>query len=113
MASPNVSLVSCDSAAALVYSVATGQITRAGAAGAGSNQQDLHCLTAVQRQTLAPHAPGLTMSLCNGLPDAQQQFQYNPSTGALRQKGSECIADYPGTLSYRDCCIALCTAAVV
>ena len=101
-ANANVSLVSCNSAAALLWSQATGQIKshRAGRT---------LCLSATQRTQHDPRHPTLTISACAPSPSDSQQFQFNPATGALRQKGRQCIAEWPSDLiSYRDCCIAVC-----
>jgi hypothetical protein len=98
----NATLVPCDSNAAFAFDVPTGRITLR------SNGQDV-CLTAVQRQQTDVVAPVLTVSACVDTPADSQQFQLNPATGALRQKGSHCIAQISGTtLNYRDCCIARC-----
>jgi hypothetical protein len=97
----NVTLVECGSAAALMYDVSTGRLTPR------SNQQ--HCLTAIQRQQNDAALPKIAVAPCVAIPDESQQFQFNPTTGALRQKGSHCIAQVADTaLAYRDCCIALC-----
>jgi hypothetical protein len=40
---------------------------------------------------------------------SNQQFQWNPQTGALRPKGSTCVAGFAGTVNeYRDCCLSVC-----
>ena len=101
---PAITLVACGSADALLYNATTGQISPQGRAG----QQ---CLAAVQKQQTATAAPGLILTACGGLPNDSQQFQFNPSTGALRQKDSSCIAeDADNVLNYRDCCVAFCEA---
>ena len=45
---------------------------------------------------------------CAAIP-TNQQYQFNPQTGALRPKGSSCVADFKGTVNqYRDCCLSVC-----
>jgi hypothetical protein len=105
IANSNVSLLPCSSQSALVYDVATGRITPA--TTESSTQQ---CLTALQRQQHDSGPTQLAMQRCAGAPDDSQQFQWDPSSGALRQKGSQCIAKYPDNTAYRDCCIAVCPA---
>ena len=95
----NASLVSCDAATALRWDQATGRI----------QGRDSMCLTAVQRQQHDARHAALAVQACAPTPSDAQQFQLNPATGALRQKGRQCIAQWPlDLLDYRDCCIALC-----
>ena len=98
-----IALVACESELALVYSLATGRISPR---GDGSR-----CATAVQRTFNDTAAPTMVLSACAPIPSETQQFQYNPSTAALRPKTSSCIASSQGEatrVQYRDCCIALC-----
>lgn len=99
----NVSVVACGSGQELAYKEATGQIITPG--GGGQN-----CLTAVQKsQAYGAGPPQIVVAACQAIPSESQQFQYNPDTGALRQKGSQCIATFDGgVLNYRDCCVAVC-----
>jgi hypothetical protein len=99
-------LLPCSSGAALVYDVSTGQITPATTAGPAQQ-----CLTAIQRKQHDSGSAQLVMQNCADLPSDSQQFQWNPSSGALRQKGGQCIAKYDeDNADYRDCCIAVCSA---
>ena len=96
----NVGLVGCGTASVLRFDESSGQIKTPDLAS---------CLTAVQKMQHDTHHPALTMGTCVPIPSDSQQFQFNPSTGALRQKGRQCIAQWPQDLiGYRDCCIALC-----
>ena len=104
-AGANITLVPCGSSSALVFDEPTGRITP-------TSPTATACLTAVQRQHVDPAPPPLAFADCSELPNSAQQFQWNPSTGALRQKGAHCIAAFPSDVAqYRDCCIALCAAA--
>ena len=104
---PNVTVVQCGTDGALRYNRSSGQIVTAGAAPV---QQ---CLTATQKpETYGAGPPTIIVADCGKLPSEAQQFQFNPDTGALRQKGSHCIAEFAtGIMMYRDCCIALCAYA--
>lgn len=94
----NVTLVPCDSSSVLTFDVRTGRVLLA-----------TMCMTAMQRERHDMSLSLLELTPCAPLPSDSQQFQFQPQTGALRQKGSECIAEVPGTtLNYRDCCVALC-----
>lgn len=98
-----ITLVACGSESAFVYSATTGRISPR---GNGS-----HCATAVQRTFNDTAAATMVLSACAPIPSETQQFQYNPSTGALRPKASSCITTSQGEatrVQYRDCCIALC-----
>jgi hypothetical protein len=45
---------------------------------------------------------------CAAIP-TNQQYQFNPQTGALRSKGSKCVAGFKSTVNqYRDCCLSVC-----
>jgi hypothetical protein len=62
-------------------------------------------MIAVQKEATDEHAATVKVAPCNGA----QRFQLNPNTGALRSKGSECVASFTGAIvQYRDCCIAVC-----
>jgi hypothetical protein len=103
VSTPALGLVACDSPSALVYNVATGQLSPRGARS--------ECATVVQRTWRDATTPGMTLSACEAAPSETQQFQFNPATGALRPKASVCIATSVGSstrVAYRDCCIALC-----
>ena len=106
----SIVLVPCTAATALVFNAPTGRVTpKGGGANATAVPQ---CLTAKQRERSDPTHPPLALAACGAIPNAAQQFQFNPATGALRQKGSQCIAAFPsGVASYRDCCVALCPSA--
>ena len=96
-----IALVDCSAASALRYNITTGQLSPIGTTG--------QCLATVQRQQNDLGAPALILTGCGGVPNDSQQFQYNPGTGALRPKGSSCIAETSGTvLNYRDCCLSYC-----
>lgn len=100
-----VVLVSCDSKATLIYSISTGRI---------SPRSESHiCVTAAQRGPDDKGAPAMMIDVCEAIPSQTQQFQYNPTTGALRPKASACIANSLGestAVQYRDCCIAFCSS---
>ena len=99
----NVSLVSCGSPGALRYDEGTGRILTP------QTNTLQRCLTAAQRLQRDAWFPAAELGDCAPIPCDSQQFQYNPSTGALRQKGRQCIAEWPQDLvGYRDCCIAIC-----
>lgn len=101
-----VVLVRCGSPTALVFRVTTGQIS--------PQDDNTTCLTAVQRTWSDAAAVKMALSVCAAIPSETQQFQYNPSTRALRPKASSCIATSFGESTraqYRDCCIALCPTA--
>ena len=122
-----IGLVACSTAYALNFDESTGRLV-AGAnvlVGASTDIADIRtgpssspdagnatlCLTAVQRQRFDPGLPPLSLAPCGSIPDIAQQFQWNPRTGALRQKGSHCVAAFPsGVAQYRDCCVALCNS---
>lgn len=93
-----VELVACGGTV-LRHDAATGRVVA----------PDGRCLNAVQRAATDAAHTQFTLASCNALPDDAQQFQANPATGALRQKGSQCVHDFPGSVpGYRDCCAALC-----
>ena len=93
--------VACGSNSALVYSVATGRISPRG----NGWRPVRHCsATGLERHG----RPGDGAQKVRGYPE---QFQYNPSTGALRPKARSCIAASQGEstrVADRDCCIVLC-----
>eukprot|EP00051_Salpingoeca_urceolata_P008306 m.104938 g.104938 ORF g.104938 m.104938 type:complete len:1154 (+) comp15683_c0_seq1:127-3588(+) len=97
----NVSLVSCTSLSAFSFDAQTGRIK--------ASRGVVTCARAEQRQWHDPAPRPLTTGPCAALPSNAQQFQFNPTTGALRAKGSQCIAAVPGLdAQYRDCCVAVC-----
>ena len=111
-----VTLVACGSEFVLVYSVATGRISPRGdgGGGGGGGGSSSQCVTALQRSFNDTAAATMVLRPCAPMgqpPSDTQQFQYNPSTGALRPKASSCIATSQGEATraqYRDCCIAIC-----
>ena len=94
-------LIPCASASpkSLVYHNATDGQLHVGASDSAS------CMIAVQKEATDEHAATVRVAPCTGA----QRFQLNPNTGALRSKGSECVASFTGAIvQYRDCCIAVC-----
>jgi hypothetical protein len=82
----------------LVHNRTTGMI------GDGSNCVDV--LGSTEQGGQWPSA--VANAKCAAIP-TYQQFQFNPQTGALRPKGSKCVADFKSTVNqYRDCCLSVC-----
>ena len=104
-----IGLVDCTSAQTLVFDATTGRVTNTNT-NTNTTSTSTLCLTAMQKQGGGKTPPEMALTACGAIPDESQQFQWNPSTGALRPKGSHCIATFPGamTVNYRDCCVAVC-----
>lgn len=64
----------------------------------------------VQSRSVTARSKVLLEADCSAIPCGNQQFQFNPVTGALRHKGGQCIVSFPGWMDtdYRDCCLGVC-----
>ena len=109
-----IRLVRCGTASALLYDKYTGQVS--------PRASPKLCLTALQKQQHQRLPPGFSILPCSNIEiqkmegtRAAQQFVHETATGILRNKGSECIAEFPGGqrngTRFRDCCVAICSVS--
>ena len=111
-ANSSIQLVNCGTASALLYDKYTGRIS--------PRASPQLCMTVSQKQQHQRLPPWFTLVPCSNTEiqkmegtQAAQQFVHDTVTGVLRNKGSGCIADFPGGqrngTRFRDCCIAICS----